>query len=140
MNRCITATDNAAQQVGVSNTQDGDHGRQGNHHARVREHRKFTDAVVQIKDIEAEVSNTVCAIPVQRLTHYYRWPRPKRTRPHPFIWVRPLCAIQDDFGAYIGTGQLKAKLAKLKRELLTPSGGGGGGGGELSFQVGQLCR
>ncbi len=25
-------------------------------------------------------------------------------------------------------GQLKAKLAKLKRELLTPSGGGGGGG------------
>lgn len=28
-----------------------------------------------------------------------------------------------------GEGQLKAKLAKLKRELLTPSGGGGGGGG-----------
>lgn len=27
-------------------------------------------------------------------------------------------------------GQLKAKLAKLKRELLTPSGGGGGGGGK----------
>ena len=26
-------------------------------------------------------------------------------------------------------GQLKAKLAKLKRELLTPSSGGGGGGG-----------
>lgn len=26
-------------------------------------------------------------------------------------------------------GQLKAKLAKLKRELLTPSGSGGGGGG-----------
>jgi ribosome-interacting GTPase 1 len=26
-------------------------------------------------------------------------------------------------------GQLKAKLAKLKRELLTPTGGGGGGGG-----------
>ena len=25
-------------------------------------------------------------------------------------------------------GQLKAKLAKLKRELLTPQGGGGGGG------------
>ena len=25
-------------------------------------------------------------------------------------------------------GQLKAKLAKLKRELLTPSSGGGGGG------------
>jgi ribosome-interacting GTPase 1 len=27
------------------------------------------------------------------------------------------------------TGQLKAKLAKLKRELLTPSSGSGGGGG-----------
>jgi ribosome-interacting GTPase 1 len=27
-------------------------------------------------------------------------------------------------------GQLKAKLAKLKRELLTPSSGGGGGPGE----------
>jgi ribosome-interacting GTPase 1 len=26
------------------------------------------------------------------------------------------------------TGQLKAKLAKLKRELLTPSSSGGGGG------------
>ena len=26
-------------------------------------------------------------------------------------------------------GQLKAKLAKLKRELLTPTSGGGGGGG-----------
>lgn len=25
-------------------------------------------------------------------------------------------------------GQLKAKLSKLKKELLTPSGGGGGGG------------
>ncbi|KAK9474751.1 P-loop containing nucleoside triphosphate hydrolase protein [Dipodascopsis tothii] len=30
-------------------------------------------------------------------------------------------------------GQLKAKLAKLKRELLTPTGGGGGGG--LGFDV-----
>lgn len=25
-------------------------------------------------------------------------------------------------------GQLKAKLAKLRKELITPSGGGGGGG------------
>lgn len=31
-------------------------------------------------------------------------------------------------------GQLKAKLAKLRRELLTPSGSGGGGGG-LGFDV-----
>ncbi|KAL1739465.1 P-loop containing nucleoside triphosphate hydrolase protein [Schizophyllum fasciatum] len=31
-------------------------------------------------------------------------------------------------------GQLKAKLAKLKRELITPGGGGGGGGG-VGFDV-----
>ena len=31
-------------------------------------------------------------------------------------------------------GQLKAKLAKLRRELLGPQGGGGGGGG-LGFDV-----
>lgn len=31
-------------------------------------------------------------------------------------------------------GQLKAKLAKLRRELISPSGGGGGGGG-LGFDV-----
>ncbi|RJE19858.1 gtp-binding protein [Aspergillus sclerotialis] len=31
-------------------------------------------------------------------------------------------------------GQLKAKLSKLKRELLTPTGGGGGGGG-VGFDV-----
>ncbi|KAH9828855.1 Ribosome-interacting GTPase 1 [Teratosphaeria destructans] len=31
-------------------------------------------------------------------------------------------------------GQLKAKLAKLKKELLTPTGGGGGGGG-VGFDV-----
>src|SRR5205809_3554369 len=30
-------------------------------------------------------------------------------------------------------GQLKAKLAKLKRELLTPSSSGGGGGGKLTL-------
>lgn len=33
--------------------------------------------------------------------------------------------------AHMSIGQLKAKLAKLKRELLTPSSGGGGGGGTL---------
>ncbi|KAL1922039.1 uncharacterized protein VTP21DRAFT_10681 [Calcarisporiella thermophila] len=32
-------------------------------------------------------------------------------------------------------GQLKAKLAKLRRELLTQPGGGGGGGGGVSFEV-----
>lgn len=31
-------------------------------------------------------------------------------------------------------GQLKAKLAKLKRELMTPTSGGGGGPG-LGFDV-----
>ncbi|PPQ67815.1 hypothetical protein CVT26_007062 [Gymnopilus dilepis] len=32
-------------------------------------------------------------------------------------------------------GQLKAKLAKLRRELIAPSSGGGGGGGGLGFDV-----
>ncbi|KAL0949706.1 hypothetical protein HGRIS_009743 [Hohenbuehelia grisea] len=32
-------------------------------------------------------------------------------------------------------GQLKAKLAKLRRELISPSGGGGGGGGGVGFDV-----
>ena len=35
-------------------------------------------------------------------------------------------------------GQLKAKLAKLKRELLTPSGGGGGGGGMCLHNLDEL--
>jgi ribosome-interacting GTPase 1 len=39
-------------------------------------------------------------------------------------------------------GLLKAKLAKLRRELLTPSGGGGGGGGgNVSFpSAATICR
>lgn len=32
-------------------------------------------------------------------------------------------------------GLLKAKLAKLRRELLSPQGGGGGGGGGIGFDV-----
>ncbi|KAG6891294.1 hypothetical protein C0992_009486 [Termitomyces sp. T32_za158] len=32
-------------------------------------------------------------------------------------------------------GQLKAKLAKLRRELISPSSGGGGGGGGIGFDV-----
>ncbi|GLB33693.1 putative C-terminal region of MMR_HSR1 domain containing protein [Lyophyllum shimeji] len=32
-------------------------------------------------------------------------------------------------------GQLKAKLAKLRRDLISPSAGGGGGGGGLGFDV-----
>ena len=32
-------------------------------------------------------------------------------------------------------GQLKAKLAKLRRDLISPSGGGGGGGGGIGFDV-----
>ena len=32
-------------------------------------------------------------------------------------------------------GQLKAKLAKLRRELISPQGGGGGGGAGVGFDV-----
>lgn len=66
-----------------------------------------------------------------------RWPRPRRTRTPPSIWVRipPSEHFFDheQTGLTIGEGQLKAKLAKLKRELLTPTGGGGGGGGGECF-------
>lgn len=37
-------------------------------------------------------------------------------------------------------GQLKAKLAKLKRELISPSSGSGGGGGGLGFDVARLVH
>jgi ribosome-interacting GTPase 1 len=32
-------------------------------------------------------------------------------------------------------GLLKAKLAKLRRELISPTGGSGGGGGGIGFDV-----
>lgn len=32
-------------------------------------------------------------------------------------------------------GQLKAKIAKLRRELINPTGGGGGGGPGIGFDV-----
>lgn len=62
-----------------------------------------------------------------------KWPKPRRTRTLLSIWVRTPPDEHFDYGRTqltIGEGQLKAKLAKLKRELLTPTGGGGGGGGE----------
>ncbi|KAK7470766.1 GTP-binding protein rbg1 [Stygiomarasmius scandens] len=37
-------------------------------------------------------------------------------------------------------GQLKAKLAKLKRELIGPSSGSGGGGGGIGFDVARYDR
>lgn len=61
-----------------------------------------------------------------------KWPRPKRTRPPPSIWVHiPITRDKqepDETRLTTTIGQLKAKLAKLKRELLTPSSSGGGGG------------
>jgi len=37
-------------------------------------------------------------------------------------------------------GQLKAKLAKLRKELLEPSGGGGGGGGQSHRNQHRVAR
>ncbi|RUS20879.1 hypothetical protein BC937DRAFT_94147 [Endogone sp. FLAS-F59071] len=37
-------------------------------------------------------------------------------------------------------GLLKAKVAKLRRELLTPAGGGGGGGGGEIFDLDRIRR
>ncbi|GAA89940.1 GTP binding protein [Aspergillus luchuensis IFO 4308] len=43
--------------------------------------------------------------------------------------VEKMARTQKNKATAYHLGQLKAKLAKLKRELLTPTGGGGGGGG-----------
>ncbi|OJA16977.1 hypothetical protein AZE42_00560 [Rhizopogon vesiculosus] len=46
-----------------------------------------------------------------------------------------LLAAQKNKATSYHLGQLKAKLAKLRRELISPSGGGGGGGPGLGFDV-----
>ncbi|GAA5824068.1 hypothetical protein JCM11251_001508 [Rhodosporidiobolus azoricus] len=46
-----------------------------------------------------------------------------------FSFTSPVARTQKNKATSFHLGQLKAKLAKLKRELLTPSTGGGGGGG-----------
>ena len=68
-----------------------------------------------------------------------RWLGLRRTKTPLSTWVRTLPNEYLDcgwIGLTFGEGQLKAKLAKLKRELLTPTGGGGGGaGGEFYVEV-----
>ena len=49
------------------------------------------------------------------------------------VWTCTFAAQKNKATSY-HLGQLKAKLAKLRRELISPSGGGGGGGG-LGFDV-----
>jgi hypothetical protein len=63
------------------------------------------------------------------LTLLCRWLGLKRTRPRLSILV-PSTSHNTAHVAHAGPGQLKAKLAKLKRELLTPSSSGGSGGGK----------
>jgi small GTP-binding protein len=46
-----------------------------------------------------------------------------------------LIAAQKNKATSYHLGQLKAKLAKLKRELISPSGGSSGGGGGIGFDV-----
>ncbi|BGP16152.1 GTP-binding protein rbg1 [Rhodosporidiobolus nylandii] len=57
-------------------------------------------------------------------------------RPPLFLPFNPagLARTQKNKATSYHLGQLKAKLAKLKRELLTPTSGGGGGGG-VGFDV-----
>lgn len=45
-------------------------------------------------------------------------------------WYIHLGIVHANTGADWVIGQLKAKLAKLKRELLTPTSSGGGAGGK----------
>jgi uncharacterized protein len=71
--------------------------------------------VEKIKEIETEMARTQ-----------------KNKVPSPYS--SPIIHDTDSFQATsFHLGQLKAKLAKLKRELLTPSGGGGGGTGRASL-------
>lgn len=46
----------------------------------------------------------------------------------------PVLQAQKNKATSYHLGQLKAKLAKLRRELIAPPGGGGGGGG-IGFDV-----
>ncbi|KAF8222764.1 P-loop containing nucleoside triphosphate hydrolase protein [Tricholoma matsutake] len=48
--------------------------------------------------------------------------------------VQKIKEVEDEMATSYHLGQLKAKLAKLRRELINPIGGGGGGGG-LGFDV-----
>lgn len=74
---------------------------------------------LQIKDIESEMAKTQ----KNKNTSFHLG---TRTPIRPYVFA-------DEMHLWQLTGQLKAKLAKLKRELLTPTSGGGGGGGESQF-------
>lgn len=52
----------------------------------------------------------------------------------PFRPLIPSAAQKNKATSY-HLGQLKAKIAKLRRELINPTGGGGGGGPGLGFDV-----
>src|SRR5687767_2007320 len=57
---------------------------------------------------------------------------------HPLNPNPPICFLpaQKNKATSYHLGQLKAKLAKLRRELIsTPAAGGGGGGGGIGFDV-----
>ncbi|KAF8826636.1 hypothetical protein HHX47_DHR5000391 [Lentinula edodes] len=49
--------------------------------------------------------------------------------------VQKIKEIEDEMATSYHLGQLKAKLAKLRRELIAPSSGSGGGGGGVGFDV-----
>ena len=50
------------------------------------------------------------------------------------LWCSDIAAAQKNKATSYHLGQLKAKLAKLRRELISPSSSGGGAGG-LGFDV-----
>lgn len=51
------------------------------------------------------------------------------------LYILNFGAAQKNKATSYHLGLLKAKLAKLRRELLTPQGGGGGGGAGIGFDV-----
>jgi len=54
--------------------------------------------------------------------------------------IAHLVSAQKNKATSYHLGQLKAKLAKLKRELISPSSGSGGGGGGIGFDVARFVR
>jgi hypothetical protein len=71
----------------------------------------------------------------------YRICRPgvRRTKADCYSFAHHVSAQKNKATSY-HLGQLKAKLAKLKRELISPSSGSGGGGGGIGFDVARFVR
>ncbi|TPX51258.1 threonine---tRNA ligase [Synchytrium endobioticum] len=88
----------------------------------------------KIKEIELEMARTQSKIKQGKFQLLRRNPihiPSRKTMPDAFILTLSISTTLQATAFHLGT--LKAKLAKLRRELITPSGGGGGAG--VGFDV-----